>query len=143
MIIPYLNNMLYNTSMKTILIILGYLRWHYGKAIISLTIIWKNFLNFIFNFFSINLLFKNFFDPWKRMTDSYPSSFDLKKYFYAFMTNMIVRVVGMLMRGFLIIIGLAVYVLFALLYPVTLIIWLVLPLFVLGLFLLSLFLIIK
>jgi hypothetical protein len=129
--------------MKIIFIILGYLKWHYSKAISSLSDIWKNFLYFTSNFFSIKLLFQNFFDPWKRMTDSYPKNFDLKKYFYAFIANLIVRIVGMIMRTGLIIIGLASYIIMALLYPIILIIWILLPLFIITLIIIGLILIIK
>jgi len=129
--------------MKTLAIIFGYIRWHYGKAIISLSKIWKNFLFFIFNFFSVKLLFENFFDPWKRMNDFYPKSFDLKKYFYAFINNLIMRVMGMLMRTGMIIIGLISVIIFTFVYPLTLLIWLVLPLIILALILSGLFFIIK
>ena len=128
--------------MKIILIILGYLKWHYGKAVSSLADIWKNFLYFVSEFFSLKLLFRNFFDPWKRMTDGYPKSFDLRKYFYAFIANSIVRVVGMIMRSVLIVIGLSCYVLLALAYPLALIIWLILPLFIITLIGTGLFLVI-
>jgi hypothetical protein len=113
--------------MKIMLIILGYFKWHYGKALSSLTIIWKNFLLFTYNFFSITALFKNFFDPWKRMSDPYPDSFSLRKYFYTFIANSIVRILGIMMRTILIIIGLIFCIILLLLYPVTLIIWLGLP----------------
>jgi hypothetical protein len=129
--------------MRTSLIIFGYLKWHYSKAIYSLTEIWGNFLYFIFEFFSISLLFKNFFDPWKRMSDQYPKNFDLKKYFYAFVTNIIVRIVGIIMRTVLIIIGLSCYILTAIFYPIVIIVWLVLPFILLAMFGLGLSLIIK
>ena len=129
--------------MQVILIVLGYFKWHYSKAIVSLTKIWKNFLYFLFEFFSIQLLFKNFFDPWKRMTDNYPKSFNLKKYFYAFLANIIIRLVGMLMRLALIIIGLVACLLLIIAYPVAVAIWLLLPLIVIYLLSTGLFLIIK
>jgi hypothetical protein len=113
--------------MKTISIILGYLKWHYSKAISSLGTIWKNLLYFIFHYFSISLLFKNFFDPWKRMNDSYPKRFSFKEYLFSFLTNIIIRIVGMIMRTFLIIIGLTCYIILAIFYPIVLIIWLLLP----------------
>ena len=128
--------------MRITSITLGYLKWHYGRAIISLTGIWKNFLHFLAEYFSLKLLFRNFFDPWKRMTDSYPPSFDLRKYFYAFIANSIMRIVGMIIRAGLILIGLTVYVLFALLYPVALVLWLILPVIMLGLIIIGLYLII-
>ncbi len=126
-----------------ILVILGYLKWQYGKAVRSLTGVWKNFLYFVAEYFSLRLLFRNFFDPWKRMTDAYPNSFDLKKYFYAAVTNIIVRVFGMIMRTALIIVGLGCYILLALLYPLALLVWLLLPFIVLGLIIIGLMLIIK
>ena len=76
------------------------------------------------------------------MTDGYPKSFDLRKYFYAFIANSIVRVVGMIMRSVLIVIGLSCYVLLALAYPLALIIWLILPLFIITLIGTGLFLVI-
>jgi hypothetical protein len=133
-------NLLYNYHMKMVIIILGYLKWHYGKAIYSISRIWKNFLFFVFEFFSIKLLFRNFSDPWKKMSDSYPKNFNLKEYFYAFITNIIVRIVGMIMRTGLIITGLASYLIMVLLYPIIIIGWLFLPLIIIilignGLFL--------
>ena len=119
--------------MKAGLIILGYLKWHYSKALISLSRVWKIFLRFIAEYFSLKLLIGNFFDPWKRMSDSYPKGFVLKEYFYAWLTNLIMRVTGMILRLGLIIIGLICYASFALLYPVALAFWLILPLIVIGL----------
>jgi hypothetical protein len=119
--------------MKIISILFGYLQWHYSKAIFSLTKIWGNFLYFIFELFSIKLLLKNFFSPWKRMSDNYPKNFDLKIYFFTFITNFIVRVIGIIMRTFLLIIGLLSYILLLILYPIILIIWLVSPFLIIGL----------
>ncbi len=129
--------------MRIILIILGYLGWHYGKAIIALSIIWKNFLNFIFEYFSIKSLFLNFFDPWKRMSDNYPKFFNLKEYFYALITNIIVRGVGIIMRSALIIAGLICYILTALLYPLIIVCWLILPIIIIALISVGILLIIK
>lgn len=128
--------------MQITLVILGYLKWHYSKAISSLGKIWKNFLYFVFDFFSIGLLFKNFFDPWKRMTDNYPKSFDFKIYFAVFITNLITRIIGIIVRLVLIIIGLACYILLTLLFPVALAIWLVLPFIIILLIIEGVFLII-
>ena len=113
--------------MRIITILFGYLKWHYGQALFSLSGVWKNFLYFCANYFSIKLLFKNFFDPWKRMTDTYPSLFDFKKYVYALITNTIVRVVGIIMRTFLLLLGLICYLFLLVLYPVALCLWLLLP----------------
>lgn len=129
--------------MKTTLIILGYLKWHYGKALFSLTTIWKNFLIFTYNYFSITNLFKNFFDPWKRMSDPYPNKFNFKEYFYTFLANSIVRIIGILMRAVFMTIGLAFCIILALLYPLALIAWLCLPIILIYLICNGVFLIIS
>ena len=143
MIISYFFNLLYNNSMNIVLMILGYLKWHYGKAIRSVGSIWGIFLLFVADYFSLKLLFKNFFDPWKRMTDAYPKKINFKEYFYAFITNLIVRVVGIIMRTVLIIIGLTAYILTAILFPFVMIVWLLLPLIILGIIGSGIILIIK
>ena len=129
--------------MKTTLIILGYLKWHYGKALSSLTAIWKNFIIFTYNYFSIADLFKNFFDPWKRMSDPYPNSFSFKEYFYTFITNAIVRFIGIIARTILIIVGLTSCTICILLYPAVLITWLFLPAILIYLICSGIFLIIS
>ena len=129
--------------MNIILVILGYLKWHYGKAIRSLCSIWKNFLYFIFDFFSVSSLFKNFFDPWKRMNDTYPKPFNLRVYFYTFIANLITRIVGAIMRLCLLIISLVCCLLFITLLPIALIVWLLLPLIVLVMVIAGIFLILK
>ncbi len=129
--------------MKTVMISLWYIKWHYGKAIYSLSKVWKNFLFFVYGFFSIKLLFKNFFDPWKKMSDNYPKSFNLKKYFYTLTTNLIVRIMGMIMRTILILVGLISCLLLIIFYPVVIISWLLLPFIIICLISSGLWLIIK
>lgn len=129
--------------MQVILIILGYTKWHYTKAVYSLSEIWKNFLNFVYIYFSIKTLFVNFFEPWKRMADEYPKKFDLQIYFNTFITNSIMRVVGIIMRISLIIMGLICYLLLLVLYPVIMIIWIFLPIIALILIGTGIILIIK
>ncbi|OHA45921.1 MAG: hypothetical protein A2541_02835 [Candidatus Taylorbacteria bacterium RIFOXYD2_FULL_36_9] len=128
--------------MKTFSIIFGYLKWHYGQALISLSKVWGNFLYFILDFFSLKLLLKNFFDPWKKLNENYPKNFNFKKYLYTFLTNLIVRLVGIIMRTFLILLGITSCLLLILLYPLSLIGWLFLPFIVFCLIFYGLFLII-
>ncbi len=129
--------------MKAIFILFGYLRWHYSKAIFSLSSIWIDFLKFSCDFFSIKLLIKNFFDPWKKMTDNYPKWYDIKKYLEAFITNIIVRIVGVIMRICLLLIWLLCYIILLFLYPFILLVWLILPIIVIVLISYGLFFIIK
>ena len=129
--------------MKVFSILVGYFQWHYGKALFSLSSLWGNFSYFVIEFFSIESLFKNFFSPWKRMADNYPRGFSLKKYFEVLITNLIVRVFGMIMRSGLLFVSLGCYFLLVILYPLLVVIWLLLPLLVLLLIGSGLFFIIK
>lgn len=113
--------------MKFITTFFGYLKWHYGRALITTFSFWKNILFFIFAFFSIQALLGNFFTPWKRLADSYPDKFNLKIYFSTFILNTIMRTVGILLRSIIILIGLTCCIVYILFLPISLIIWLTLP----------------
>ena len=120
----------YNRHMKFLITFLGYMKWHYGKALMTTFAFWKNILIFLFNFFSIKSLSGNFFTPWKRLADNYPKNFDLKIYIFTFLVNSIMRTVGVILRSIIIFIGLAFCIIYIILLPVTLLVWLVLPLII-------------
>lgn len=111
----------------------GYLKWHYGRALITTFSFWKNILVFLFNFFSIRSLLGNFFTPWKRLADNYPESFNIKIYLFTFISNTLMRIVGVLLRSVVIIVGLLFCIAYIVLLPISLIVWLLLPLFILFL----------
>ena len=129
--------------MRYLNIFLGYLKWHYGKALVAVFTFWKNILIFLFNYFSIKSLLGNFFTPWKRLVDSYPKNFNLQAYFFAFIANAIMRVVGMIFRSVVLIIGLTCCAIFIILLPISLVVWLVFPFIIAWLILYGLILIIS
>lgn len=67
---------------------------------------WKNFLFFGLNYFSIPLLFRTFFSPWRRYKVAKGKGFDFGRFFEALLSNLIFRLLGAIMRSFLIFIGL-------------------------------------
>ncbi len=119
----------------------GYLKWHYGKALATTFAFWKNILYFLFNYFSLKNLIGNFFSPWKRLADNYPKQFSIKVYFGIFIVNTIMRVVGILMRTIIIFVGLSVCLIYIVLLPVSLLLWLMLPIITIGLIVYGLILI--
>jgi len=99
-------NGLYNIIMENVF--LQYLFWQFLEMPGNILKAWKNFLKFNLNYFSIPLLLKTLFSPWRRYRMSYGKGFDIGRYFTAFFSNLIFRILGAIMRVFLIIIGLLV-----------------------------------
>jgi len=87
-------------------ILIQYFVWHFydqSKAILKA---WKNFLLFNLNYFSVPILIKTFFYHWRQYKWYYPRGFDIPVYLEVFFSNLISRVLGAIMRSFLIVIGL-------------------------------------
>jgi ATP-dependent Clp protease ATP-binding subunit ClpC len=118
------------------MLILDYFIWHYTRAIKQGIIIWKNLLWFLNNFFSLKLLLKTLFQPFKRLQEYRGKGFDLQRFFETLIINIMMRLVGFLMRSIVIILGIIIET-FALLGGIiALIFWIFLPLLIFPLILL-------
>jgi len=82
-----------------------YLIWQFFDVPRELIKAWKNFLLFNSNYFSIPLLIKTFFSYWRRYKWSYGRGFDIGRYLEVFFSNLISRVLGAVVRSFLIFFG--------------------------------------
>ena len=86
----------------------------------------------IYSYFSISILLRTLFDPWKR--DNYTmENGSLQDKMKLALDNLISRVVGFIIRLITMIFGLLVTVIFFLLMILVLIIWLLLPVLIIGL----------
>ena len=115
-------------------IILLKITWLYFDVPRNILKAWRNFLLFNLQYFSIPLLLKTFFSHWRRYQSYYPRGLDIKRYFEVFVSNLISRILGGILRSVLILVGLLIelFILFAGL--VVFLGWLALPfLAVLGL----------
>lgn len=97
------------------MIIKNYFLWHYSRAIKHRFIFWKNLLWFFAQFFSLALLLKTLFQPFKRLRDE------------SFIVNAIMRVVGFLLRSFVIILGTITEIIVITIGILELIVWLLMP----------------
>ena len=105
-----------------------YFIWHYGRSISELTKIYRNLITFTFNFFSVPTLVVSYFAPWRRMGEDYPEkSVDPFDYFSVFLVNLIMRIVGIVMRTIVIVFGMLITLLVIASYPIVLVLWIVLP----------------
>ncbi len=73
-----------------------YARWHYSGALIGYIRILKNFWWFIVAYFSIPLLFKTLFVPYKRMTETAKPT--VSSWLEARVINTLSRLVGLVVR---------------------------------------------
>ena len=81
--------------------------WHYTRAFKDIFTIWRDLTYFVFHFFSIPILLRTFFAPWKRIeAQRETAGLDLKDYFSTKLVNLILRLVGAFLRTVLIAIGL-------------------------------------
>ena len=96
-------------------IVLQYLSWHFLEASKNILVAWKNFLKFGLNYFSIPLLLKSLFSHWHKYSWAYPRGFYIGKYLEVFISNLISRILGAVLRTFLIIFGILaeIFVIFA------------------------------
>ena len=108
---------------------LGWYLFDQPKAIFKA---WKNFLLFNLEYFSIPLLFKTFFSPWRRYVWSYGRGFDFGRYLEAFASNAISRGLGAISRFFLILIGIFLEILIVLGGIIMFILWFLWPLILVG-----------
>jgi hypothetical protein len=124
--------MMYNIGMFRLMF--SYFFWHYTLALRDMFLLCKNFISFVFNFFSIGVLFRTLFSPWQKLDEKYRGGFSISSIFETFVVNLIMRCVGMLIRLSLILTGtLSICVLFAI-ELVVFGLWLVLPFLIVLLF---------
>jgi len=89
--------------------ILQWVIWQFFEVPGNILKAWWNFLKFyLINYFSIPLLIETFFAHWRRYRWFYPQGFDVGQYFEVFFSNLISRILGAIMRSFLITIGIFV-----------------------------------
>ena len=113
-------------------ILIQYLIWYFFDVPKEVLRGWKNFLLFNLNYFSLPLLFKTLFSHWRQYKWGYGRGFDAWRYFETFFSNLISRVLGAIMRTFLILIGILTEILIFISGLILFLGWLLLPVFLIG-----------
>lgn len=120
-------------------ILLSWLRWHFVEMPKFLVQIWKDYLLFASNFFSLEFLLKTFFSPWRKYRWKYPKGFRIVEFLNTFVSNTFSRILGAVMRIILIILGALFQVFVAFSGGLLLLAWLLIPIFIIAGFLFVLF----
>jgi len=114
-------------------IVLVFWRWYYGDALKNILTAWRNYIIFALHYFSIPLLLRTLFAPWRRDITRKPHGLDFKKIFEYVAFNAISRGLGFLVRLFTIIFGIVFLFGVIVLGAVFFVIWIFLPLVLVGL----------
>jgi len=103
--------------------------WYYKDAPRGIAGVWRNFILFVLNYFSIGLLLKTIFSPWKRIRESRERGFDLMNFFSVLTLNLFSRTIGFLVRSVVIVFGIIVEIIVLVCGLAVLILWFILPFF--------------
>ena len=108
-----------------------YLKWHYGRALADFRGVWVDLLWFVGHVFSVPMMLRTLFSPWRRMNEALPRSFmDLEAIGEALIVNVLMRIVGFVARIVIIGIALLSYAFLSVAGVLALAVWLSLPLLV-------------
>lgn len=107
-----------------------YVRFHYTTALVSYLRIHKNLQWFLLHYFSIPQLLKSLFSPYKQMTEARGSLFDIKAWIGFITINLISRIIGLVARLFIIIIGIFSLAIYTIVSVILYAFWLAAPLLV-------------
>jgi len=108
-------------------IFIQYLAWHFYDQPKAILKAWKNFLLFNLNFFSVFPLIKTLISPLHQYQWSYPRGLDIPKYLEVLFSNMITRVLGLILRTFFILAGILFEILILIIGFFIFIGWFILP----------------
>ena len=116
-------------------IFMDWLLWHFYEMPVFLLEVWKNYILFALNYFSLPILLKSFFAPWRRYKWDYPNGFNLSEFFSTLVSNTFSRILGAIMRIVLIVAGILFQIFIILFGAVIFLAWALSPLIVIAGFL--------
>jgi hypothetical protein len=113
-----------------------YLVWHYSRASSDIVHIWWNYLWFVNHLFSVPDVFMTWLAPWRRLQEEEINIVkDPQGYFANLFINLIMRIVGFVMRTALLAIALSGFVIIFALGASFLLLWTLLPILIVVFFL--------
>lgn len=114
------------------MLVLDLLSWWYSRGFSELINGLKERLRDAADFFSIRLLMQNFFSPYRQISAQGTSSSAVNDRMQAFLDSLISRVVGTVVRLFVLLVGIIVIFLQITVGVVMIIIWPLIPMTVVG-----------
>lgn len=121
--------------MTPAIVFFSYFKWHYSDSLKDAAVIWRDFLFFIYHFFSLKYLVLSFFKPWRRMGEVYDGGLNISDFLETIIINTILRLIGMLIKTATFILGITAEILVFFGGAIFLIFWFFLPVIFITLFL--------
>lgn len=113
--------------MKILSILPYYISWHYTHGISGFLQLWKNFLWFNYNFFSIPLLLRTLFAPFQRLKEQYQGGLHVEDFMSVVITNILMRCIGFIIRFSMILMGGVSYLVLLIGGVLCFLLWIILP----------------
>lgn len=104
-----------------------FLSWFFVRQPGNIIRIGKNFLDWGWQFFSIGYFLPRLLAPWHRDISGYGRGFDLERWIKTFSWNLISRVIGAVMRVFVLLVGILVEVFLFFAFIAIFICWFLIP----------------
>ena len=112
-------------------LVLDYFIWWYSDGFIRLLKYLKAYIVILADNFSVRIILRTFFQPWKR--DVTPTKgLSLDKRFQVWVWNLIARGFGMIIKGVTFLIFLVFFIILVVIELLAIIIWLLFPIIILG-----------
>jgi len=109
------------------MIILEYFYWQFIEVPKKIVKVFANLIWFGYNFFSVEYCLKTLFNPWRKIAWSYNKGFCLKDHIETFTSNIVSRVMGFLMRVFIVLAWIIYELIIIVLGIALMVFWILLP----------------
>lgn len=109
--------------------------WQFFEVPKFLLGVWKNYILFALNYFSLPILLKSLFSPWRKYRWVYPKGFNVVEFFNTLISNAVSRILGAIMRIVLIVTGIIFQIFVIVAGLIIFLAWLLIPLFIIAGFL--------
>lgn len=120
-------------------IFMSWVLWQFYEMPNFLIGVCINYFIFASNLFSVSLLLKTLFSPWKKYRWGYPKGFNVTEFFNTLISNVFSRFLGALMRLFLIVAGIFFQIFVVIAGLAIIFIWILLPFIIFAGFIFILF----
>ncbi len=107
-----------------------WLKWHFIEMPKFLLDVWQNYILFVSHYFSLPILLKSLFAPWRKYIWNYPKGFDPKEFFSTLASNIISRLLGFFVRSILVILGIIAQICVIFIGAAVFLFWVLLPLII-------------